>query len=50
MHSHIYIDLIVFKQYKTLRKADFDQLAPPNKQHPITEHILWDVPHMKHIL
>lgn len=50
MCSHRYIDLTVFKQYKTLRRANFDQLASPNKQHPIIEHILWDVPHMKHIL
>lgn len=50
MHTHAYIDLITFKEYKTLKRANFDQLAPPNKQDPIAEYMLWDVLLMKHVL
>lgn len=50
IHTHVYIDLVTFKEHKTLKRTNFGHLAPPNKPDPISEHMLQDVLFMKHIL
>lgn len=50
IHTHAYTDLITFKEYTTLRRANLDQLASLNKQNPLAGYMLWDVLLMKHIL